>query len=277
MRERDQIETSGPRNEFSITLHSVPRRGFLGPHADLLSISVRGQFAGVRDAEVARDGRGLHKSIESTHRAALSCKYLGLTLSLDSLAASGEGVVPCQSLNKAMGHAIAAGVVDDPISQLFQEAAGELTRALARRSGSVELAEEVLSEAFAAACQRSALDDQFSVTPGWLYRVAERRLIDSWRRRTRFEKQLCLLGSMPAVDVEALVGHRDAIERTLGQIPERQGSALKLKYLRQATTASVADQMGLSYSATESLLARARAAFIAAHDAPAALGEDSMS
>lgn len=155
---------------------------------------------------------------------------------------------------------------ESSVVELYQEFADPLERVLRRRCGSADLAEEILSETFEAVCRKVANGDQGVVTPGWLFTVAQRRLIDDWRRRSSFDKHRHLLRPTPDIDVETLVSNRDAIERALGRMPERQGSALKLKYLHQDSTASVAGQMNLSYSATESLLARARRSFKANFD-----------
>lgn len=150
----------------------------------------------------------------------------------------------------------------DHVSALFTEHGQQLFRYLRTRCGSPELAEEILSETFIAALRYSRAERGNEVTSPWLYTVANRRLIDHWRRQAVQEKHLKLLqADLTEGQMDDLID--DTVHLTLRQLGDRQRSALVLKYLYDQTTASVAGSLNLSYSATESLLARARTSFSA--------------
>ncbi len=148
----------------------------------------------------------------------------------------------------------------DRVSELFVEYGRQLFRYLRTRCGSPELAEEILSETFVAALRHFRTGRGHEVGSPWLYTVANRRLIDHWRRRAVQERHLKLL--QPDLIEEHMDDPvDDTVQVALRQMSDRQRSALVLKYLCDQTTASVAGSLNLSYSATESLLARARVSF----------------
>src|ERR1700726_4867810 len=73
---------------------------------------------------------------------------------------------------------------------VFREQSGRITATLIRISGSFDLAEEALQEAFAAALGRWPETGIPDNPAAWITTAAHRRLIDSIRRdRTRREKQ----------------------------------------------------------------------------------------
>jgi RNA polymerase sigma-70 factor, ECF subfamily len=78
----------------------------------------------------------------------------------------------------------------DTLERVFREEYGVIVASLIRRSGSFDLAEESLQEAFSSALQ-SWKQDGIPNNPGaWLTRVAHRKLLDSLRReKTRTDKQ----------------------------------------------------------------------------------------
>lgn len=150
----------------------------------------------------------------------------------------------------------------DQLAELFVHYGQQLCRHLRTRCGSPELAEEILSETFVAALRHLRTGRGHEITSPWLYTVANRRLIDHWRRRAVQERHLKLL------QPDLVEGHLDdpaddTVYVALRLLGDRQRSALVLKYLCDQATASVAGSLNLSYSATESLLARARVSFSA--------------
>ena len=76
------------------------------------------------------------------------------------------------------------------LEQVFREEYGRIIATLIRISGSFDLAEEALQEAFIAAVSKWELEG-FPDNPGaWLTTVAHRKLLDALRRdRTRTDKQ----------------------------------------------------------------------------------------
>ncbi len=95
---------------------------------------------------------------------------------------------------------------------VFREQSGRITATLIRISGSFDLAEEALQDAFAAALARwpeSGIPDH---PAAWITTAAHRRLIDSVRRgRTRREKQEPLRYETPVLyHPDDLSDHLDA-------------------------------------------------------------------
>src|SRR6202040_1255792 len=73
---------------------------------------------------------------------------------------------------------------------VFREQSGRITATLIRISGSFDLAEEALQEAFAAALTRWPQTGVPDSPAAWITTAAHRKLIDSLRReQTRREKQ----------------------------------------------------------------------------------------
>ncbi len=76
------------------------------------------------------------------------------------------------------------------IEQVFREEYGRIIATLIRISGSFDLAEEALQEAFVAAVSKWELEGSPDNPGAWLTTVAHRKLLDALRRdRTRTDKQ----------------------------------------------------------------------------------------
>jgi RNA polymerase sigma-70 factor, ECF subfamily len=82
----------------------------------------------------------------------------------------------------------------ETIESVFREEYGRIIATLIRLSGSFDLAEESLQEAFAAAVTTWERDGTPRNPGAWLTTVAHRKLLDSWRRdKTRTDKEPELL------------------------------------------------------------------------------------
>src|SRR5689334_11843385 len=78
----------------------------------------------------------------------------------------------------------------ETLAQVFREEYGRIIATLIRISGSFDLAEEALQEAFASAASKWELEGPPKNPGAWLTTVAHRRLLDAIRReRTRTDKQ----------------------------------------------------------------------------------------
>ena len=76
------------------------------------------------------------------------------------------------------------------LEHVFREEYGRIIATLIRHSGSFDLAEEALHEAFVAAAATWERDGPPDNPGAWLTRVAQRKLLDAVRRdKTRTEKQ----------------------------------------------------------------------------------------
>ena len=133
------------------------------------------------------------------------------------------------------------------------------------RCGSRGLAEEVAGQVFVDAARTVRPDSTAELSKGWLLATARHRLVDGWRRRGREQARLDRLRLVRApAEPDELVG--DRVLAALESMPDRQRQVLTLRYLDELSVSEVADQLELTYRATESLLARARKSFERAYD-----------
>lgn len=134
-----------------------------------------------------------------------------------------------------------------------------------RVGGDRSLAEDLTAETFTAAVRQIRDGDPAHVTPAWVMSVARRRLVDHWRRQ-----------SVASSKVSMLVGRRetrqpdhaerDLVAAALAAISPDQRTALVLQHVEGYSVHEVAEIIGRSQKATESLLTRARTAFRTAYE-----------
>lgn len=163
------------------------------------------------------------------------------------------------------------GVVDGSaagLHALFESNVDDLFGYVFVRCGRRELTNDVVGEVFAEAARVAAQSGIDKLNGGWLRHVAKMRLIDAWRREDRQRRRnerFALLRPSAADLVEEQIGDADVLQ-ALDALPERQRAALALRYLDDASVHEVARSLGMSHSAAESLLARARRAFASAYE-----------
>jgi RNA polymerase sigma-70 factor, ECF subfamily len=142
-----------------------------------------------------------------------------------------------------------------------------------RMVGSEEDAVDITQEAFFRAW--SHFDDiaAFDRPAAWLYRVATNLALDHLRRR--LPVSLTLLAGQRDDDADAEAGEwltdsssvavaaaeRDAIERALRRLPERQRAALLLRAVHGLTCSEIARALDLTPDAARQTLSRARSRF----------------
>lgn len=148
----------------------------------------------------------------------------------------------------------------ESLRTLFRTEVGNIHGFVLARTGSYAMAEDVTGEVFAEAARRFQQGRGGEVTGAWLTTVARRRLIDGYRRqRSRRRRWELLTRERPAESEPDLDDSRILV--ALSSLPDRQRAALTLRYMDEFSVAEVADALELTYSATESLLARARRSF----------------
>jgi RNA polymerase sigma-70 factor (ECF subfamily) len=152
------------------------------------------------------------------------------------------------------------------LERLYEQEVARVHGFLLARCGSRTLAEDLTAEVFINAAQRFAQGRQMEVTTAWLISVAKRRLVDHWRTSERQGRRLDKLRLERSAD-QALDMEDDRVLAALESLSTRQRAALTLRYLDEHSVSEVADALGTTYQATESLLARARSSFERAYGA----------
>ncbi|MDG2136431.1 MAG: sigma-70 family RNA polymerase sigma factor [Luminiphilus sp.] len=137
---------------------------------------------------------------------------------------------------------------------------GPISAYAQRMTGNVSNAEDITQEVFLRLwLKASEFDATRARLTTWLHQMAHNLAIDQHRKRHREV-------SLEVIDVPDPAVPSDSSEKpypvaqALLQLPERQRSALALTYYQDLSNREVADIMGLSTRAVESLLVRARSA-----------------
>lgn len=162
----------------------------------------------------------------------------------------------------SMGCADAADADGDPVLAIYRLALPQVYGYLLPRCGSASLAEDLVSETFEAAVSASRQGTIAELTTAWLVGVARHKLADHWRRTEREQRSLAAAEPLTP-DVEDPWDEwldADAAYSALASLPIPQRAALTLRYLDGLPVAAVAEHLGRSVHATETLLVRARAA-----------------
>ncbi|MEV6650818.1 sigma-70 family RNA polymerase sigma factor [Streptomyces sp. NPDC051219] len=136
----------------------------------------------------------------------------------------------------------------------------QLLKVARRRSMSPEDAEDAVHEAMLRAAENPHLDDER--LGAWLTTVTVRLCVDRYRQvnreaEVRSSPRLIAPGPAPVEEVVCDRAEAKWLAVRSGELPARQAEALRLKS-EDLDVGQVADEMGLTYQAVESLLARAR-------------------
>jgi RNA polymerase sigma-70 factor (ECF subfamily) len=128
-----------------------------------------------------------------------------------------------------------------------------------RVGGNRALTEDITADTYAAAVKLYNAGRADEVTVSWLRTVARRRLIDRWRRDTVAADNVVKLVQPAAEPTDDHV--RARVNAALAALTESQRQALVLQHIEGYSVTEVAELLGRTTKGTESLLARARAAF----------------
>ncbi len=133
-----------------------------------------------------------------------------------------------------------------------------------RVGGNRALAEDLTAETYSAAVILFKAQRGNEVTISWLRTVARRRLIDHWRRNavaTGAAIKLVPSDPDPADDEIS-----ETVAWALAALSESQRQALVLQHIEGYSVIEIAELLGRSPTAVQSLLARARVAFRVAYE-----------
>lgn len=133
-----------------------------------------------------------------------------------------------------------------------------------RSGGDLDLSNDIAAETFTAAVGQFNIGRGSEVTVAWLCAVARRRLIDHWRRQGTASRKRPLVEQSTVVVADAsddALLERQAVAAALGRLNDDYRLALVLHLLDGYSIAEVADVLGRTEKATESLIGRAKEAF----------------
>jgi RNA polymerase sigma-70 factor, ECF subfamily len=131
---------------------------------------------------------------------------------------------------------------------------------LHRTGGSPALAEDLTQETFLAAVRELKKRRRPETPIPWIYGIARHKLLDHYRRQVRTER----LVSTVDADIDELDAFadsdsgRDRVVAALDAVPASQRAALVLHHLDGFSMREVADLLGKTEKAVESLLGRGR-------------------
>lgn len=155
--------------------------------------------------------------------------------------------------------------VEAALASVYEEHVRAVYGFLRTRCGSSPLAEDPTATTFEHAARLFARGRGGEVDRSWLFTVARRRLIDQWRSSTReghtimrFKNELSTRSMSQDRELDA------SLSGALDALSTRQRAAVMLRYLDDFSVSEVAQAIGCSCSATESLLARGRRSLLTA-------------
>jgi RNA polymerase sigma-70 factor, ECF subfamily len=147
---------------------------------------------------------------------------------------------------------------------LYDRALPQVYGYLQPRVGDRTIAEDLTAETFLAAVQAIHKRSVPDLTVAWLITVARNKLVDHWRKQEREERSLRVASDGTGDIVEDDTDQRFERMRAhdvLAELGAHQRAALTLRYLDGLSVREVAEQLGRTEHATETLLVRARRAF----------------
>jgi RNA polymerase sigma factor (sigma-70 family) len=131
---------------------------------------------------------------------------------------------------------------------------GDVYRFLVRRTGSHSDADELPQQVFADALSALSRGEPPRSMRAWLFAVAERRLIDELRRRTRAAEATAAL--VPPTD-HGEVETPGAVEDALRALPAGQRRIVVMRIVEDRTFGEIARELGCNEAACKMRLSRA--------------------
>jgi RNA polymerase sigma-70 factor (ECF subfamily) len=125
---------------------------------------------------------------------------------------------------------------------------------LYRCGGSVAVAEDLTQETFLAAVSQLKHGQRVESPSAWIHAIARHKLIDHYRRKARAKAANPHAEAVAPMEDES----QAATVAALTRVPAAQRAALVLRHVDGFTVPEVADLLGRSVEAVESLLARGR-------------------
>lgn len=114
-------------------------------------------------------------------------------------------------------------------------------------------AEDLVHDAYISLLRQLRADPSKDLQIGYLITAIRNRFLDRVRSAEREQRRMRLVAASETL------AEPDAMPSQLADLPERERAALVLRYIDDLPVPEVADALGVSTHAAESLLARARA------------------
>jgi RNA polymerase sigma-70 factor (ECF subfamily) len=151
----------------------------------------------------------------------------------------------------------------EALMSLYDVALPEVYGYLQRRCRNRAIAEDLTTEVFLGAVESIERRVVVDVTVAWLIGIARHKLADHWRRAERDDRRLRAVGSEPVPDDDPWDARIDVLTArdVLGELGGHHRAALTLRYVDDLPVPEVAEVLGRTVGATETLLVRARRAF----------------
>jgi len=151
----------------------------------------------------------------------------------------------------------------DSLLAIYDQALPCVYGYLLSRSGDRETAEDLTSKTFLAALSGLEVNPELTVSSAWLVGIARHKLVDHWRAHERSDLRQRRLVSHYELQNDPWDIELDAlrVRDVLKELGAHHRAALTLRYLDGLPVRDVADFLGRSQTATETLLMRAKAAF----------------
>jgi RNA polymerase sigma-70 factor (ECF subfamily) len=130
---------------------------------------------------------------------------------------------------------------------------------LRRCGGRVDVAEDLTQQTFASALAGLRAGTEVAAPLPWVVAIARRRLVDHWRAETSWRRRLDA-GRRMSAGAFAPDLPEPELAVALGRVSSEHRTALVLRYVDDLSVRQIAELMGRSERATESLLVRARSA-----------------
>lgn len=140
------------------------------------------------------------------------------------------------------------------LTAFYDVAFNDVYRSAARlTNGDRQAAEDLVQDAFVRMTRSARAGQVSTVGVGWLITTVRRLHIDRLRSADREQRRLRLVAA--SVDEQPA---RESAASVLDGLSDRERAALVLRYIEDLPVGEVADLMGSSVRATESLLQRAK-------------------
>lgn len=155
--------------------------------------------------------------------------------------------------------------LDDPavFRSFYDRVFPEISGYFQRRVNDLQQADDLTQDTFLAAVQRIRVGDDVDDPRAWLFGIARHKLVDHYRRQSAGRRVQGRLRATvrPPDEWSASQDPADECLRVLAQLPAAQRAALVLHHVDDLPVEEVAQILGRSVGAVESLLVRGRAAF----------------